>query len=109
MNMLRLKAQHINYNFIMRVLRSCLLSVLLGISGIASAQRFWDSEPDYPESAYSPRYAQRLSPEEAAIEQVRQRTGGQILSVRPSDDPGRPGFWVRYLKDGRVRTVFVPQ
>lgn len=47
------------------------------------------------------------SPEQAA-EQVQSQTGGRVLSVTRSDDPQRPGYWVKVLlSDGRVRTVLV--
>lgn len=45
---------------------------------------------------------------DAAAAQARSRTGGRVLSVRPSNDPSRPGFEVRVLLgDGRVTVVFV--
>jgi hypothetical protein len=39
---------------------------------------------------------------------ARQSTGGRVLSVKPSNDPNKPGYLVKVLLgDGRVRTVYV--
>ena len=47
------------------------------------------------------------NPQQAA-EQAQSETGGRVLSVTRSDDPQRPGYWVKVLLgDGRVRTVYV--
>jgi uncharacterized membrane protein YkoI len=51
---------------------------------------------------------QAQSGRDAAAEMARQSTGGRVLSVKPSDDPNRPGYLVKVLLgDGKVRTVHV--
>lgn len=54
----------------------------------------------------APTFAQ--SGADAAAQIARAQTGGRVLSVRPSDDPGRPGYEVKVLlDDGRVRVLFI--
>jgi hypothetical protein len=48
------------------------------------------------------------SERDVAAEMARQSTGGRVLSVKPSNDPNKPGYLVKVLLgDGRVRTVYV--
>ncbi len=45
---------------------------------------------------------------DAAAQIARAQTGGRVLSVRPSDNPQRPGYEVKVLlDDGRVRVLFI--
>ncbi len=45
---------------------------------------------------------------DAAAQIARARTGGRVLSVRPSNNPQHPGFKVKVLlNDGRVRVLFI--
>lgn len=45
---------------------------------------------------------------DAAAQIARAQTGGRVLSVRPSDDAGRPGYEVKVLlDDGRVRVLYI--
>lgn len=45
---------------------------------------------------------------DAAAQIARSRTGGRVLSVRPSNNPQHPGFEVKVLlSNGRVRVLFI--
>jgi hypothetical protein len=45
---------------------------------------------------------------DAAAQIARSQTGGRVLSVRPSNNPQRPGYEVKVLlDDGRVRVLFI--
>lgn len=47
------------------------------------------------------------NPEEAA-RIASQSTGGRVLSVTPSNDPSRPGYYVKILfPDGRIETKLI--
>lgn len=52
--------------------------------------------------------AAQQSGADAAAQIARARTGGRVLSVRPSHDPQHPGFEVKVLlSNGRVRILFI--
>ena len=45
---------------------------------------------------------------DAAARIAQSQTGGRVLSVRPSNNPQRPGYEVKVLlDDGRVRVLFI--
>ena len=62
-----------------------------------------------PPGAGDPRGQPGMTPEQAG-HQAKRHFGGRVLNVKPlpKDHPGAPGYRVRLLDHGEVRTVTVP-